>query len=83
MKEETTDSQPDDVQPPSGDEASRQKQAIPPPAPMKLTPELLEWARNQYSDEELVAALKEFREKGGLELHEFIHELEDAARVNE
>jgi hypothetical protein len=47
---------------------------FPPDGP--LTPELLDWARQQYSEEELVAALRELRTQGGLELHNFIQELE-------
>src|SRR4051794_3488734 len=35
----------------------------------KLTPELLEWARQQFTEAEIVAELRELREKGGLELH--------------
>ncbi len=34
----------------------------------RLPPELLEWARQQYTEEEVVAALREMREKGGPEL---------------
>src|SRR5712691_2760816 len=31
----------------------------------RLTPELLEWARQLYTEEDIVAALREVREKGG------------------
>jgi uncharacterized protein (DUF433 family) len=44
-----------------------------------LTPELLEWARNDLSEEEIVAGLREIRSTGGLELKDFIHELEQEA----
>jgi hypothetical protein len=43
----------------------------------KLTPELREWARQQFSEEEIVAGLQELRDKGGLELGDFLKELED------
>jgi hypothetical protein len=50
------------------------------PSPMKLTPELVEWARRQTNEEEILAGIKEIRENGGLELHEFLHELEETPR---
>lgn len=40
-----------------------------------LTPELLEWARAQYSDEEILAGVQEVQATGGLELKDFIHEV--------
>jgi hypothetical protein len=49
----------------------------------RLTPELLEWARQLYTEEEIVAALQEVREKGGLELHEFIQDLEQELQDGE
>lgn len=48
-----------------------------------LTPELLEWARQEFSEEEIVAALREMKENGGLELREFIEELEQVANPRE
>jgi hypothetical protein len=39
----------------------------------------LEWAQRQFSEEEIIAGLREIRETGGLELRDFIHELEQAA----
>src|SRR5262249_17728844 len=39
-------------------------------------PEILEWAKGQFSEEEIVAGLREIRTTGGLELSDFIHELE-------
>ena len=45
-------------------------------AKTKISPELREWACQQFSEEELIANLREAREKGGLELKDFIHELE-------
>jgi sulfur carrier protein ThiS len=44
------------------------------------SPELREWIRQQFPIEETLAALREVREKGGLQLADFIHELEEAAR---
>jgi len=45
----------------------------------KLSPEILDWARQQSSEEEIVAGLREIRQTGGVELKDFIHELEQAA----
>jgi hypothetical protein len=42
----------------------------------QLTPELLEWARSLYSEEEIRASIEEALRTGGKELSEFIHELE-------
>ncbi len=42
----------------------------------KLSPELIEWARQHFSEAEFLAGLREIREKGGLELKDFIRELE-------
>jgi hypothetical protein len=53
---------------------SEQPQNVP---PGKVPPEILEWARQQFSEEELAAALEEFEKSGGLELKEFVHELEE------
>jgi hypothetical protein len=39
----------------------------------------MEWARQQFSEEEFVAGLREIRETGGLELQDFIRELEQEA----
>ena len=41
-----------------------------------LTPELLEWARQQINVEEMLASIREIQETGGLELRDFIQELE-------
>lgn len=48
-----------------------------------ITPELREWLLQQFNEEELAASLREVRETGGLELHEFIHELEQAAGIHD
>ncbi len=53
------------------------------PAPAQVPPDLLEWARRQFSEEEIVAGLREIKETGGLELRDFIHELEQAAGTDE
>jgi hypothetical protein len=45
------------------------------------SPELRDWIRQRYPIAETLAALREIREKGGLELADFIHELEEAARL--
>jgi hypothetical protein len=46
------------------------------PGKSGLPPELREWARQQYTEEEIIAGLDELRQNGGLELREFIAELE-------
>jgi hypothetical protein len=51
-----------------------ERDQTPPAAP--ITPEILEWARRQFSEEQIAAALREFEATGGLELKDFIHELE-------
>ena len=53
------------------------------PEEMCLTPELREWARQQFTEEEIVAALRELREKGGKELGDFLHELEQIVTDSE
>jgi hypothetical protein len=40
-----------------------------------IPPELLAWAGQQFSDDELAAGIREIRETGGLELRDFEHEL--------
>lgn len=41
-----------------------------------LTPEIREWALRQFTEEELADGLRELRERGGLELRDFLPELE-------
>jgi hypothetical protein len=48
-----------------------------------LTPDVVESAKRQLSEEEVVAGLREIRATGGLELSDFIHELEQAAGPDE
>jgi hypothetical protein len=48
-----------------------------------LTPEILDWARRQFNEAEFVAGLREIRETGGLELRDFVRELEEAAGEDE
>ncbi len=44
--------------------------------PQALPPAIREWALPQHTEEEIVAGLREVREKGGPDLGELIHELE-------
>jgi hypothetical protein len=44
----------------------------------RLTPELRQWLLQHFNEEETLADLCELREKGGLELTEFLPELEQA-----
>jgi hypothetical protein len=39
----------------------------------------MEWARQQFSEEEFLAGLRDVRENGGLELKDFIQGLEQEA----
>jgi hypothetical protein len=39
-----------------------------------LSPELLEWARRQFTEEELVSGLQELRANGGLEIENLLPE---------
>jgi len=48
-----------------------------------LTPDILEWARQQFSEEEIVAGIQEVRQTGGVELSAFIHQLEEEAGADE
>jgi hypothetical protein len=41
-----------------------------------LAPELLEWARRQFTEEELVSSLRELRANGGLGIEDLVRELE-------
>jgi hypothetical protein len=58
------------------DQASPPSKTVPGIPSTELTPEILEWARQQHSEEEIVAALREFQTKGGRELKDFIQDLE-------
>jgi hypothetical protein len=49
----------------------------------EISPEILQWARQQFTEEEILAGLHELRETGGLELRDFIHELEEIANRRE
>jgi hypothetical protein len=52
-------------------------------APQPLPKDLLEWAREQYSEEEIIAGIEEIRATGGLELRDFLGELQEAANRHE
>ncbi len=54
------------------DEELRRKWKNPP-----LTPEFREWALQLFTEEEIVAGLREIEDTGGLELADFIHELDE------
>jgi hypothetical protein len=63
-------------------EAESQAGVAQPPSP-QISPDLMEWARGQFSEEEIAAGIDEIRQTGGVELRDFIHELEQAAGANE
>jgi hypothetical protein len=54
-----------------------------PPANGKLTPEQKAWALQHFRDEDLAAGLCEIEQTGGLELKEFIEDLEQEAQRRE
>ena len=45
--------------------------------------EILDWARATFNEEDYLAALREIEKTGGLELKDFIHELEQGASPRE
>jgi hypothetical protein len=45
------------------------------PEPVELTPDLLEWARRQFSEEEYVAGIRDIRENGGVPFESIIRRL--------
>jgi len=49
----------------------------------KIQPEILEWARQHMDEEATVAGLREIRETGGLELDDFLEEIEQEATRHE
>jgi hypothetical protein len=49
----------------------------------KLPPDLLEWARQTFNEEEFLAGVREIRATGGLEFDNFVKELERAAGEHE
>lgn len=46
----------------------------------KIPPEILEWARQTFDEEEFLAQVREIEATGGLRLEDFIAELESRAR---
>jgi hypothetical protein len=71
-----------------GDEADLRRLVETVPAPNGkpfggFTPEFLDRARRQSSDEEIAAGLRELRDGGGLELADFLAELEQEAARRE
>ena len=42
----------------------------------EIPQEILDWARREFDQEAFIAGLREIQETGGLELKDFIHELE-------
>jgi hypothetical protein len=46
----------------------------------RIPPEILEWARQNFDEEEFLAQVREVEATGGLRLEDFIAELEARAR---
>src|SRR5689334_4256903 len=63
------------------DDSSRSVRYFPAGQTPPLPPEVRQWALSQHTEEEIVAALREVREKQGPELGELIHELEQGTDV--
>jgi hypothetical protein len=61
-------------------EAVRRLDDEKPPGREAIPSDVLAWARQQFTEEEIVAGLRELRATGGLELSEFIGELEQEAK---
>jgi hypothetical protein len=55
---------------------------VKPVEPTQGTPEPRAWLLQQYTREDLLAGLHEVKEKGGLELQDFLHELEQLLNAN-
>ena len=53
------------------------------PVPIPTPSEVIAWARQHFSEEEVLADLREVQETGGLQLSDFIEELERAAGSDE
>ncbi len=47
----------------------------------RIPPELLEWARQTFDEDEFWAQVRELKATGGLRLEDFIAELESKARA--
>jgi hypothetical protein len=45
-----------------------------------IPPDLLEWARQTFDEEEFMAQVREIEAMGGLQLEDFLHEVEARAR---
>ena len=46
----------------------------------KIPPEILEWARQTFDEEEFLAQIREIEATGGLQLEDFIAQLQARAR---
>jgi hypothetical protein len=46
----------------------------------RIPPDILEWARQTFDEEEFLADVREIEARGGLRLEDFIAELEARAR---
>ena len=52
-------------------------QSLPqPPRTEPLSPDLLEWARQTFDEEEFMAGVREIRQTGGVRLEDFIGDIE-------
>ncbi len=51
--------------------------------PVRMTPELLAWAKQSFSEAEFMEGLRDVQANGGVELCDFIEELEQAAGIHD
>jgi hypothetical protein len=49
----------------------------------EITPELRQWAQQQFTDEEILAGLQEVRDKGGVEFSQIVEDLKSAGLFSE
>ena len=66
-------------EPPGATPAAPTESTAPPSGVVRLTPELLEWARQQFNEEEAVAALRDLRANGGISSEELLAVLDGKA----
>jgi hypothetical protein len=52
------------------------------PAPVPVSPELLAWARQTFNVQEYLEGVRDIETTGGMQLEDFIGELEDIVRVS-
>lgn len=62
----------------ASEQAAEPTGGVPAPVPMKPTPEIIEWALGLFSEEEVIAGLREIRKTGELTFEQLMSGLEPA-----